>query len=124
LTKIELTDSTGAMMTVALKDAIRQKKWIAVTGWTPHWKWGTWKLKYLKDPKMVFGSPDEGSIKTLVRKGLDKDMPRVYAFLDNFMWTADQMAAVMVWIKDGMEPYDAAKKFIAENKALVDGWLK
>ncbi len=124
LSKFKLMESTGAMMVAALKDAIRQKKWVVVTGWTPHWKWGVWKLKYLKDPKAIYGKVSDGFIKTLVRKGLKKDMPDVYKFLDNFKWTGDEMAAVMVAIKDGMKPYDAAKKWISENGAKVDGWLK
>ncbi|WP_018125058.1 glycine betaine ABC transporter substrate-binding protein [Desulfovibrio oxyclinae] len=124
LDEMELIDSTGAMMTAALKDGIRRNDWVVVTGWTPHWKWGTWDLKYLKDPKNVFGDPEDGTILTLVRKGLDSDMPEVHAFLDNFQWTPDEMAEVMVWIREGMEPYDAAKKYIEKHKEQVDGWLK
>jgi len=124
LDEMELVDSTGAMMTAALKDGIRRNDWVVVTGWTPHWKWGTWDLKYLKDPKNVFGDPEDGTILTLVRKGLDSDMPEVHAFLDNFQWTPDEMAEVMVWIREGMEPYDAAKKYIEKHKEQVDGWLK
>ncbi|GAB7022241.1 glycine betaine ABC transporter substrate-binding protein [Salidesulfovibrio brasiliensis] len=122
--KMELIDSTGAMMTAALKDSIRRNEWVVVTGWTPHWKWGTWKLKYLKDPKGVFGDPEDGSILTLVRKGLDKDMPEVYNFLNNFKWSPDEMAEVMVSIREGMEPADAAKEYIKKHKDQVDGWLK
>lgn len=123
LDEMELIDSTGAMMTAALKDGIRRNDWVVVTGWTPHWKWGTWDLKYLKDPKNVFGDPEDGTILTLVRKGLDSDMPEVSSFLDSFQWTPDEMAEVMVWIREGMEPYDAAKKYIEKHKEQVDGWL-
>jgi len=124
LSKFKLMESTGAMMVAELKEGIRQKKWVVVTGWTPHWKWGVWNLKYLKDPKNIYGKPEDGSIRTLVRKGLKKDMPDIYKFLDNFNWSADDMAVMLVWIKDGMKPADAAKKWAGENASKVDGWLK
>lgn len=124
LDDMELVSSTGAMMTAALKDAIRQKKWVVVTGWTPHWMWGTWKLKYLKDPKAIYGTPEDGTIRTLVRKGLKKDMPEIYNLLDNFQWSPDEMAEVMVDIREGTEPYEAAKTYIKKHKDQVDGWLK
>ncbi len=124
LEDFELVDSTGAMMTAALADAIRREEWIVITGWTPHWMWGTWDLKYLEDPKNVYGKAEDGTILTLVRKGLEQDMPEVYAFLDKFQWSADDMATVMVWIREGMEPADAARKFIEENPDLVASWLE
>lgn len=122
LKDLELMSSTGAMMTAALKDCIRQEKWCAVTGWTPHWKWGVWDLKYLKDPKKVYGSPEDGQILTLVRKDLKEDMPEVYNLLDNFSWTPAEMAEVMVWIKDGMDAEDAAAKFLEKHPEKMKEW--
>lgn len=121
LKNIELITSSGAMMTATLDDAIKNNEWIAVTGWTPHWKFAKWDLKYLEDPKGIFGG--EEYISTIVRKGLDNDMPEVYAFLDKFHWSPDDMATVMIWIQNGMKPYEAAKKWISENKEKVDSWL-
>lgn len=124
LKDMQLVDSTGAMMTAALADGIRNENWVVVTGWTPHWKWGTWELKYLEDPKNIYGKAEDGQILTLVRKGLKDDMPEVYNFLDKFEWSADDMATVMVWIREGMDPEDAAKKFVEENPDLVNSWLQ
>jgi len=38
LDDLKLMEGTGAMMTAVLKDRIEDKKWVVVTGWTPHWK--------------------------------------------------------------------------------------
>ncbi len=124
LDKFELMEGSGATMTAALSDAIKNNKWIVVTAWSPHWMFGRWDLKYLKDPKKVLG--EEETINTIVRKGLKSDMPDVYAFLDKFAWKdANQMQMVMDWNQQkGTTPYENAKRFIKENKAQVDSWLK
>ncbi|WP_421900233.1 glycine betaine ABC transporter substrate-binding protein [Maridesulfovibrio sp.] len=124
LDKFELMEGSGATMTAALANAIKNNEWIIVTAWSPHWMFGRWDLKYLKDPKKVLGESE--TINTIVRKGLDKDMPDVYAFLDKFAWKdANQLQMVMAWNQEkGTDPYDNAKRFIKENKAQVDSWLK
>jgi len=121
LTNFELVSGSGATMTAALKSAIDNNEWLVVTGWTPHWKFARWDLKYLKDPKGVYGK--EERINTIVRKGLKEDMPEVYKFLDNFKWTPEDMAEVMVWNTENDKPYENAVRWINENKDKVQKWL-
>ncbi len=121
LTDIELVEGSGATMAAALQDAVKNEEWVAVTGWSPHWKFGRWDLKYLEDPKGVYG--EEEYIATIVRDDLKEDMPEVYNFLENFSWTQNQMAQVMVWNQEGSDPYESAKRFIDENPEMVDEWL-
>ncbi len=54
LSNIELMASSGPMMTAALKKAVDEGEWVAVTGWKPHWKFARWDLKFLDDPKGDF----------------------------------------------------------------------
>lgn len=121
--KLKLVEGSDATMTGALKDAYTREQPIVVTAWTPHWMFAKYKLKYLADPKGVFGGDE--TVNTVVRKGLEKDMPEVYKILDEFQISLDDEQTVMVWNEEkGANPAATAKKWIAENKAKVDAWLK
>lgn len=65
-----LTSSSGAM-TTSLAKAIKNKEDIIVTGWSPHWMFAKYDLKYLEDPKGVYGG--EETINTFARKGLKEE---------------------------------------------------
>jgi glycine betaine/proline transport system substrate-binding protein len=113
--------SSGAMAT-ALGEAIDNEEPIAVTGWTPHWKFASYDLKYLEDPEGSFG--DAEVIKTMVREGLEDDMPNAYKILDQFNWTADDMEEVMLDMEDGTSPEDAAAAWVEANEDAVAEWVE
>ncbi|WP_144787124.1 glycine betaine ABC transporter substrate-binding protein [Lysinibacillus fusiformis] len=116
-----VTSSSGAM-TTSLAKALKEKEEIIVTGWSPHWKFAKYDLKYLEDPKGVYGG--EETINTFVRKGLKEDLPEVYSVLDNFHWTAEDLESVMLEVMDGKDPKDAAKEWIEANPEKVAEWTK
>lgn len=123
LNEMILVEGSGATMTAALDDAIRRKEWIVVTAWSPHWMFGRWKLHYLDDPKKTLG--EEERIHTVVRNGLDKDMPEVYAFLDRFRYAdANQLETLMAWNQEkGADLMANARRFMKEHPELVREWL-
>ncbi|MEK5231361.1 glycine betaine ABC transporter substrate-binding protein [Lysinibacillus sp. FSL K6-0232] len=116
-----VTSSSGAM-TTSLDKALKNEEEIVVTGWSPHWKFAKYDLKYLEDPKGSYGG--EETINTFARKGLKEDLPDVYSVLDNFHWTPEDMESVMSEITDGKDPKDAAKDWIAANPDKVEEWTK
>ncbi|MTI84703.1 MAG: glycine betaine ABC transporter substrate-binding protein [Firmicutes bacterium] len=117
---LELNDSSSAAMAAALERAINNEEWIAVTGWNPHWKFAKFDLKYLEDPKGVYGG--EEHIDTVTRQGFEEDMPEAASIADNFYWTSEELGPVMVNIKEGMTPDEAAQKFIEGHQDLVNEW--
>lgn len=123
LKHFKLIESSGAAMTAALGDAIKHKRWVVVTGWTPHWMFGRWQLKYLDDPKGIYGGTEE--IDCVVRKGLKKDMPKVYAFFKNFKLTPAELQTIMEWnTARGADPYKSALRWMKQNPDKVASWLK
>ncbi len=124
LDKFQLMEGSGATMTAALADAIKDDKWVVVTAWSPHWMFGRWDLKYLEDPKGTLGG--EETINTIVRKGLKDDMPEVYNFLDKFSWKdPNQLQMVMAWNQEpNASPEANAKKFLKENPDMMQAWTQ
>lgn len=118
---LQLQSSSGAAMTSSLASAIQNEEDIVVTGWTPHWMFARWDLKYLDDPKKSFGEAEH--INTVVNKGFEERMPEAYAILDNFHWTPDQMGEVMLMNQEeGSDPYENAKKWVDEHPDVVAEW--
>jgi ABC-type proline/glycine betaine transport system substrate-binding protein len=116
-----LLESSSAAMAKVLQDKYAKQEPIIITGWTPHWMFAEMKLKYLEDPKNVYGGDEQ--IHTLVRLGLKDVQPAAYQFLDQFVWAPADMEAVMVDILGGMSEQDAAKKWIAANEDKVNEWI-
>lgn len=118
-----LVSGSGPTMASALEKAISEERPIVVTGWTPHWKFAEWDLKYLSDPKGVYG--DKEHIATIARKGLKKDMPGVYGFLEKFSWSPSDMEEVMHMARSEDTSYsEAAETWVEENSGLVSKWVE
>lgn len=117
---LALQASSGAAMTEALGNAIDNEEPIVVTGWTPHWMFTTYDLKYLDDPENVFG--EEESIHTFTRDGLAEDAPEANTVLDNFYWSEDDMGEVMLDIQEGTDPEEAAANWVESHQDQVNEW--
>ncbi|SHE93656.1 glycine betaine/proline transport system substrate-binding protein [Modicisalibacter ilicicola DSM 19980] len=119
---IDLRNGSGATMTAALQNAIKNQEDIVVTGWTPHWMFARWDLKYLDDPENVYGGAEQ--IHTIAREGLQEDMPEAYTILDNFNWTSEELGEVMLMNQEeGSDPYENAKAWVEENQEMVQEWM-
>lgn len=116
----ELETSSSGAMTVELGQAIQNEEEIVITGWSPHWMFATYGLKYLEDPEGSFGEAE--TINTMAREGLEEDMPEAYQILDQFNWTTEEMESIMLDISEGEDPEDAAETWIEENPDRVAEW--
>ncbi|MEJ6347946.1 ABC transporter permease/substrate binding protein [Holzapfeliella sp. He02] len=117
--KIE-SSSTGAMA-VSLGQAIKNHKEIIISGWTPHWIFGEYDVKFLQDPKKGFGESE--TINTFARQGLKDDKPEAYNILKQFKWSDQDINEVMLAIRAGKSPQDASKDWISKNQDKVNTWI-
>ncbi|WP_077214669.1 glycine betaine ABC transporter substrate-binding protein [Bacillus dakarensis] len=117
-----LVEGSGAAMTAALKKAYNKEEPVIVTGWSPHWKFSKFDLKYLEDPKGTYG--EEENIHSIARNGLAEDHPSAHQVLDNFYWDEADMNDVMVQITDGEDPEKAARAWVDANPDKVAEWTE
>ncbi|WP_176555754.1 glycine betaine ABC transporter substrate-binding protein [Virgibacillus ndiopensis] len=120
----KLKQSSTAAMVTQLSEAIDKEEPIVVTGWNPHWMFAKYPdLKYLEDPKGVYGSTEV--IKTLARKGLKEEKPNAYKILDQFHWKVEDMEGIMYDSQEsGKEIAEIAKKWVDEHPDAVAEWTK
>jgi len=118
----QLMPSSGSAMTAELARQMHANKPIIVTGWVPHWMFAKWKLKFLDDPKKVYGASEH--VDSVVNPGLDTKAPPVVAFLKKFQWKPGEIDAVMLATQNGSKPADAAAAWISAHPDRVNSWVQ
>jgi len=103
----------------ALERAIRNKDWIAVTGWSPHWKFGAHDLRYLEAPKTSLGKIERNHI--VARRGFYQEHPKLALTLSRMYIDIEQLQALMYQAQETSYE-EAAKQFVAEHPERVDYW--
>lgn len=117
----KLQASSGAAMIAELTRAEDKQDSIVVTGWVPHWMFAKWKLRFLDDPKGIYGAAE--TVNSIGSKGLEKKAPEVAAFLKKFQWASkDEIGEVMLAIQEGTKPDVAAKDWVAKHPERVAEW--
>ena len=116
-----LVSASGAGMTAALSRAIRRDEWIVVTGWSPHWKFAKWDLRYIDDPKGVLGGRER--IHALARKGFYQDVPyEVFEFFTRMFIPLSELEAVMLEATES-DYESAVDNYIKNHPKRVNYWV-
>lgn len=117
----ELEESSTAGMLTQLDQAIKNEEPIVITGWSPHYKFVEYDLKYLEDPQGAMGGVE--GIHTVARLGFKEDFPNAYKILDAFEWDVEDMETVMYEAQD--IPFEeAAANWIEDNQDKVNTWIE
>lgn len=113
------SSSTPAML-AALKSAIAEKKPIVVPLWKPHWAFAKMDLKFLKDPKKMYGQVEK--IHFAARDGFNKQFPKVAQWMKNWQMNDKSLGTLMAYVKNAEDPLAGAKKWVKENQELIAEW--
>lgn len=105
----KLLESSGPAMTAVLKRAVDEHQWIVVTGWTPHWMFTRFKLKFLEDPKGIFGKAE--TITAIARKGFGEQHPFVAKLIENIHLSTEEISSLL----DDVSQNEYNEKEGAEN---------
>nr|WP_040485388.1 glycine betaine ABC transporter substrate-binding protein [Lutibaculum baratangense] len=116
----QLVSASGAAMTAALDRAVRNEEWIVVTGWSPHWKFGKYDLRYLDDPEGTLGGTER--VYALSRQGFQGDHPEVAKMLMRMWLPLDELESAMANAQDTSYE-EAVEQYIADNQSRVNYWV-
>jgi glycine betaine/proline transport system substrate-binding protein len=119
----ELVESSEAGMLTEAEKAIKDQKWIAFLGWTPHPIMGEMPLHYLD------GMGDSGfgsaTVHTNVRAGYAAECPNVSKLLTNLKFDLAMEGAMMAPVlKDGADPKTVAKDWLKANPDAAKPWIE
>ncbi len=119
LTDMRLVASSSAAMTAVLDKAIRERRWVVVTSWTPHWMFARYKLRFLDDPQLVFGGVEW--IHALGRKGLDRDYPDLAGFLSRFQIPDRELSDLLLMANERSADV-AVEDYLDRHPARIRYW--
>lgn len=94
---------------------------VLVTVWSPHWLFGRHDLRWLEDPRGVFGVPE--SIHVIAHPSLRRKAPNAHAVLGRIRLTPEALGKAMEAIRTAHHPEVAARQWVRDNAALVDTWV-
>lgn len=120
LDEYELVSASDAAMVAALDRAIRNEEWIVVTGWSPHWMFGAYDLRYLEDPEGALGGVER--VYAIARQGFQQDYPEVAQFLMRMHLPLDELESAMFNAQETSYE-EAIAQYIEEHPARVNYWL-
>ena len=116
-----MPSSTAAMLT-QVKRAVHAHRWIAFLGWKPHWMNIVYHIKYLRDPKNIWGG--KSVVYSIANRHFLKAHPDLARFLKQFVITSKTQSE---WIyRFSFKKVDkavVAKHWIMQHPRKVKAWL-
>lgn len=116
----ELSISSAKDMTNALIKARANEDWIVVTGWTPHWMFAAYDMRFLDDPKGVFGKDQR--VVALARPEFSQDEPKAAAFIARMHIPLDDLNKALLDAQRSSED-QAVVNFIKNHAKRIDYWV-
>lgn len=106
----KMVASSESGMLSELDRNLKRDKWSLINAWSPHWMFAKWPLRYLDDPKHVFGGAEQ--IHVIARKGFSAEHPDVAHFFANFKIPKADLETLMSSARES-----SADKVVAEYYA-------
>lgn len=117
----ELIASSEPAMLTEIKQAMDKQEAIVAPLWNPHRIFSELDLKYLDDPKKVYG--DVEKIHHVTRLGFEDDFPEVSRWIKNWKMSDDEISELMADVAAAESPDEGVKKWLSANESLVQTWL-
>lgn len=120
-----LVDSSEIGMLTAARDAISREEAIVWVGWTPHWMNIELPMRYLDDPKELFGPNNgESDVLTLMRSDYAEANPNLVTFFEHFTFSAEEQSwMIQEFGQKERRANEVAREWILDNIERVEAML-
>ena len=120
---LSLENGSEQSMTDSLINAIKRREPVVITGWTPHWVYNRYDLRFLEDPQNAYG--DAEKIHTIARNNFTNEHSRAALFFERFQLTEEQLGELMneIVTLPGSEER-AVQNWINDNEFVVNQWVR
>lgn len=118
----KMVASSESGMLSELDRNLKRDKWSLINAWSPHWMFSKWPLRYLDDPKQIFGGAEQ--IHAVARKGFSAEHPDVARFFANFKIPKADLEKLMATARDSSADQVVAEYYAANKPrfaAMFDG---
>ncbi|MFF7707772.1 glycine betaine ABC transporter substrate-binding protein [Pseudomonas sp. NPDC007930] len=110
--KLVASSETG--MLTEMDRNLKRGQWSVINAWNPHWMFSKWKLRYLKEPKGLFGGAEQ--IHAVARKGFSAQYPQVAYFFAHYSMPLADLEKLMMDAK-GSSTDKVVADYYAANQA-------
>lgn len=118
-----LVEGSDFAMTASIQDAVDNEEWIVTLGWSPHWKFTIFDLKYLEDPLEAFS--DTRYLYPAISKDFKEKAPEVVDFLNKWEVEEATWDELIYQINiDEIDPETAVRNWLDDHQDIVDSWLE
>jgi glycine betaine/proline transport system substrate-binding protein len=109
----KMVASSEAGMLSELDRNLKRNKWSLINAWSPHWMFSKYSLRYLDDPKKMFGGTEQ--IHAVARKGFSREYPQVASFFGHYSIPKADLEKLMMQAKESSAD-KAVADYYAANK--------
>ncbi len=117
----KLLSSSEPAMLVEISKALENNEAIVAPLWSPHWVFSKYDLKFIEEPKKVYGGVEK--IHHATRQGFAEDFPEVSKWFKNWKMTDKQIGELIEYVENAEVAFDGAKKWVEENPELIGEWV-
>ena len=117
LTGYKLVASSETGMLSEMDRGLKRGQWSVINAWNPHWMFSRWKLRYLTEPKGIFGGAEQ--IHAVARKGFSQQYPQVAYFFAHYSMPLAELESLMMKARQS-SPDSVVAAYYAANKPRFD----
>lgn len=122
----QLVDTSVVGMLGAARSAISREEPIVWVGWTPHWMNLELPMRYLDDPKDLFGENNgETDVLTLLRSDYAEAQPNLVTFFEQFRFAAEEQSwMIQEFGQNERDAEEVAAQWIRDHAERVEAMLE